>query len=162
MFSPHRPGLVNYSVPLDLTKYLRNETDYLPWHRVISSVTDLANMLEDDTNLYPQFQVMKQKKAISAWDHWIWQFRICNSNNIEVQMIFGVAELSVFTFCYCTLKKSAENCLVLISELPRFSIQGYALGGKKLCLIILIIHHHKPQCRHLLVKAVLHPIKKYV
>ncbi|NWH17545.1 AMPE aminopeptidase, partial [Grus americana] len=55
-FSLARPGLVNYSVPLDLTKYLRNETDYLPWHRVISSVTDLANMLEDDTNLYPQFQ----------------------------------------------------------------------------------------------------------
>ncbi|KFO15091.1 Glutamyl aminopeptidase, partial [Balearica regulorum gibbericeps] len=55
-FSLARPGLVNYSVPLGLTKYLRNETDYLPWHRVISSVTYLANMLEDDTNLYPQFQ----------------------------------------------------------------------------------------------------------
>ncbi|KAF1514260.1 Glutamyl aminopeptidase, partial [Eudyptula albosignata] len=55
-FSLARPGLVNYSVALELTKYLRNETDYLPWHRVISSVTYLANMLEDDTNLYPQFQ----------------------------------------------------------------------------------------------------------
>ncbi|NXE13206.1 AMPE aminopeptidase, partial [Lophotis ruficrista] len=55
-FSLARPGLVNYSVPLQLTKYLRNETDYLPWHRVISSVTYLANMLEDDTNLYPRFQ----------------------------------------------------------------------------------------------------------
>ncbi|NXI92152.1 AMPE aminopeptidase, partial [Psophia crepitans] len=55
-FSLARPGLVNYSVPLNLTKYLRNETDYLPWHRVISSVTYLANMLEDDTNLYPRFQ----------------------------------------------------------------------------------------------------------
>ncbi|NWH43076.1 AMPE aminopeptidase, partial [Fregata magnificens] len=55
-FSLARPGLVNYSVPLQLTKYLTNETDYLPWHRVISSVTYLANMLEDDTNLYPRFQ----------------------------------------------------------------------------------------------------------
>ncbi|NXS45985.1 AMPE aminopeptidase, partial [Balaeniceps rex] len=55
-FSLARPGLVNYSVPLELTKYLTNETDYLPWHRVISSVTYLANMLEDDTNLYPWFQ----------------------------------------------------------------------------------------------------------
>ncbi|NXV85861.1 AMPE aminopeptidase, partial [Calonectris borealis] len=55
-FSLARPGLVNYSVPLELTKYLTNETDYLPWHRVISSVTYLANMLEDDTNLYPRFQ----------------------------------------------------------------------------------------------------------
>ncbi|NXT55172.1 AMPE aminopeptidase, partial [Pluvianellus socialis] len=55
-FSLARPGLVNYSVPLQLTKYLTNETDYLPWHRVISSVTYLANMLEDDTYLYPLFQ----------------------------------------------------------------------------------------------------------
>uniref|UniRef100_A0A8B9MTU0 Aminopeptidase n=1 Tax=Accipiter nisus TaxID=211598 RepID=A0A8B9MTU0_9AVES len=55
-FSLARPGLVNYTVPLELTKYLTNETDYLPWHRVISSVTYLANMLEDDTNLYPRFQ----------------------------------------------------------------------------------------------------------
>ncbi|NXS90821.1 AMPE aminopeptidase, partial [Jacana jacana] len=55
-FSLARPGLVNYSVPLDLTKYLINETDYLPWHRVISSVTYLANMLEDDASLYSRFQ----------------------------------------------------------------------------------------------------------
>ncbi|NXN51536.1 AMPE aminopeptidase, partial [Rynchops niger] len=55
-FSLARPGLVNYSVPLELTKYLRNERDYLPWHRVISSVTYLANMFEDDKNLYPRFQ----------------------------------------------------------------------------------------------------------
>ncbi|KFP72501.1 Glutamyl aminopeptidase, partial [Acanthisitta chloris] len=55
-FSLARPGLVNYSVPLELTKYLRSETEYLPWHRVISAVTYLANMLEDDTNLYPLFQ----------------------------------------------------------------------------------------------------------
>ncbi|XP_009978824.1 PREDICTED: glutamyl aminopeptidase [Tauraco erythrolophus] len=55
-FSLARPGLVNYSVPLNLTKYLRNETDYLPWYRLISSVTYLSNMLQDETNLYPQFQ----------------------------------------------------------------------------------------------------------
>ncbi|XP_062492613.1 glutamyl aminopeptidase [Pezoporus occidentalis] len=56
VFSLARSGLVNYSVPLELTKYLINETDYLPWHRVISSVTYLTNMLGDDTNLYPRFQ----------------------------------------------------------------------------------------------------------
>ncbi|NXV78943.1 AMPE aminopeptidase, partial [Atlantisia rogersi] len=55
-FSLARSGLVDYTVPLDLTKYLKNESDYLPWHRLISSVTYLANMLEDDTDLYPQFQ----------------------------------------------------------------------------------------------------------
>ncbi|XP_027749159.1 glutamyl aminopeptidase isoform X1 [Empidonax traillii] len=55
-FSLARPGLVNYSVPLNLTKYLTNEREYLPWNRAISAVTYLANMLEDDTSLYPVFQ----------------------------------------------------------------------------------------------------------
>ncbi|XP_042727279.1 glutamyl aminopeptidase [Lagopus leucura] len=55
-FSLARAGLVNYSVPLELTKYLVNETDYLPWHRAISAVTYIADMLEDDTDLYLQFQ----------------------------------------------------------------------------------------------------------
>ncbi|NXJ09609.1 AMPE aminopeptidase, partial [Odontophorus gujanensis] len=55
-FSLARAGLLNYSVPLELTKYLINETDYLPWHRVISAVTYIADMLEDDTNLYLLFQ----------------------------------------------------------------------------------------------------------
>ncbi|NXE54489.1 AMPE aminopeptidase, partial [Casuarius casuarius] len=55
-FSLARAGLLNYSVPLELTKYLTIETDYLPWHRAISAVTYLADMLEDDTDLYLQFQ----------------------------------------------------------------------------------------------------------
>lgn len=150
---------MSYSVPLELTKYLTNEADYLPWHRVISSVTYIADMLEDATDLYPLFQVMKQK-YIPAWHYWIWQFSICNGNNIEVQVIFSVAELSGFTFCYCT-QKSAESCLVPISELPG-SIQVYVLEGKKLCLFILIIHHHKPQYSHLFLKAARHPLNKDV
>ncbi|NWU63672.1 AMPE aminopeptidase, partial [Pterocles burchelli] len=55
-FSLARPGLVNYSVPLELTKYLTNEADYLPWHRVITAVTYLSDMLQDDASLYPRFQ----------------------------------------------------------------------------------------------------------
>ncbi|NWI91791.1 AMPE aminopeptidase, partial [Pitta sordida] len=55
-FSLARPGLVHYSVPLNLTKYLRNEREYLPWNRAISAVTYLANMFEDDKNIYPIFQ----------------------------------------------------------------------------------------------------------
>lgn len=88
-------------------------------------------MLEDETDLYPKFQV--KQKYIPAGHYWIWQFRIRNGNNIEVQVIFNVAELSGFTCYYCT-QKSAESCLVPISEFPG-SIQVYVLGGKKWCLI---------------------------
>lgn len=65
-------------------------------------------MLEDDTDLYLLFQVMKQK-YIPAWDQWIWQLRIRNGNNIEVWLIFSVAELSVISFCYSTLKEMLKT-----------------------------------------------------
>ncbi|KYO24411.1 glutamyl aminopeptidase [Alligator mississippiensis] len=55
-FSLARADIVNYSVPLDLTKYLQNETEYLPWQRVIVAVTYLSDMLKDDKDLYPIFQ----------------------------------------------------------------------------------------------------------
>ncbi|KAM4672668.1 glutamyl aminopeptidase [Amazona ochrocephala] len=72
VFSLARSGLVNYSILLELTKYLINETDYLPWHRVISSVTYLINMLEDDTNLFPLFQEYFRQlvKPIVDQLHW--------------------------------------------------------------------------------------------
>ncbi|NWR66197.1 AMPE aminopeptidase, partial [Bucorvus abyssinicus] len=71
-FSLARSGLVNYSVPLQLTKYLTNETEYLPWHRVISSVTYLADMLEDDTNLYPRFQEYFRNLVKPIVDQLLW------------------------------------------------------------------------------------------
>ncbi|XP_064273284.1 glutamyl aminopeptidase [Passer domesticus] len=72
-FSLARPGLVNYFVPLELTKYLENETDYLPWNRAISAVTYLANMLEDDKNLYPLFQKYFRKLVKPTVDKLRWE-----------------------------------------------------------------------------------------
>uniref|UniRef100_A0A674IJQ5 Aminopeptidase n=1 Tax=Terrapene triunguis TaxID=2587831 RepID=A0A674IJQ5_9SAUR len=56
VFSLARAELLNYAVPLNLTKYLPNEEDYLPWHRVISAVSYLRDMLGDDIELYPRFK----------------------------------------------------------------------------------------------------------
>ncbi|XP_009903198.1 glutamyl aminopeptidase [Dryobates pubescens] len=71
-FSLARPDLVDYSIPLQLTRYLTKETDYLPWHRVISSVTYLANMLEDDQNIYPQFQKYFRQQVKPIVDQLLW------------------------------------------------------------------------------------------
>uniref|UniRef100_A0A8C3SSD0 Aminopeptidase n=1 Tax=Chelydra serpentina TaxID=8475 RepID=A0A8C3SSD0_CHESE len=57
VFSLARAELLNYTVPLNLTKYLQNEEDYLPWNRVISAVSYVRDMLGDDTELYPRFKV---------------------------------------------------------------------------------------------------------
>ncbi|NXY83991.1 AMPE aminopeptidase, partial [Alcedo cyanopectus] len=71
-FSLARAELVNYSVPLQLTRYLIYERDYLPWHRVISSVTYLANMLQDDTNLYARFQEYFRNQVKPIVNHLNW------------------------------------------------------------------------------------------
>ncbi|XP_014400200.1 PREDICTED: glutamyl aminopeptidase [Myotis brandtii] len=52
-FSFLRAQLLDYKVALNLTKYLKMEKDFLPWQRVISAVTYIISMFEDDKDLYP-------------------------------------------------------------------------------------------------------------
>nr|XP_006119336.1 glutamyl aminopeptidase [Pelodiscus sinensis] len=56
VFSLARAEFLDYSVSLNLTKYLQNEEDYLPWNGVITAVSYLREMLTDDTELYPKFK----------------------------------------------------------------------------------------------------------
>jgi hypothetical protein len=37
--------------------YLKSEEDFLPWERVISSVSYIISMFEDDRELYPMIEV---------------------------------------------------------------------------------------------------------
>ena len=53
-----RAQLLNYKEALNLTKYLKKEKEYLPWQRVISAVTYIISMFEDDKELYPVIEVM--------------------------------------------------------------------------------------------------------
>uniref|UniRef100_A0A2R8M6Z0 Aminopeptidase n=1 Tax=Callithrix jacchus TaxID=9483 RepID=A0A2R8M6Z0_CALJA len=55
-FALARAQLLDYKVPLNLTKYLRKEEDFLPWQRVISAVTYIISMFEDDKELYPMIE----------------------------------------------------------------------------------------------------------
>ncbi|XP_075056741.1 glutamyl aminopeptidase [Mixophyes fleayi] len=64
---------LDYNISLDVTKYLQNETEYLPWQRVNSALAYLNDMLEDDITIYPDFQeyLRKQVKQITnklGWD----------------------------------------------------------------------------------------------
>ncbi|XP_036887781.1 glutamyl aminopeptidase [Sturnira hondurensis] len=55
-FALARAQLLDYKVALNLTKYLRLEEDYLPWQRVISAITYVISMFEDDKELYPMIE----------------------------------------------------------------------------------------------------------
>lgn len=52
-FALARAQLLTYKEALNLTKYLKEEKEYLPWQRVISAVTYIISMFEDDKELYP-------------------------------------------------------------------------------------------------------------
>lgn len=53
-----RAQLLNYKEALNLTKYLKLEEEFLPWQRVISAVTYIISMFEDDKELYPMIEVI--------------------------------------------------------------------------------------------------------
>lgn len=57
-FSFLRAQLLDYKVALNLTTYLKVEEDFLPWQRVISAITYIISMFEDDKELYPVIEVI--------------------------------------------------------------------------------------------------------
>ncbi|KAF4019708.1 hypothetical protein G4228_011459 [Cervus hanglu yarkandensis] len=71
-FALARAQLLNYKEALNLTKYLKEEKEYLPWHRVISAVTYIISMFEDDKELYPVIEkyFRDQVKPIADFLGW--------------------------------------------------------------------------------------------
>ncbi|XP_075400037.1 glutamyl aminopeptidase [Tenrec ecaudatus] len=72
-FALARAQVFDYTVALNLTRYLPQELDFLPWQRVISAITYIISMLEDDKELYPiiegYFQGQVKPIATSlGWD----------------------------------------------------------------------------------------------
>ncbi|KAL7982033.1 hypothetical protein Chor_001090 [Crotalus horridus] len=55
-FALARAGLLKYADALNLTRYLQNETEYIPWQRAVVAVSYIGQMVEDDKALYPKFQ----------------------------------------------------------------------------------------------------------
>ncbi|XP_026553998.1 glutamyl aminopeptidase [Pseudonaja textilis] len=55
-FALARAGLLKYADALNLTKYLVDEKEYIPWQRAVVAVSYIGHMIEDDKTLYPKFQ----------------------------------------------------------------------------------------------------------
>ncbi|XP_029797794.1 glutamyl aminopeptidase [Suricata suricatta] len=62
-FALARAQLLDYTKALNLTKYLKMEEDFLPWQRVISAVTYIISMFEDDKELYPVIEEYFQSQV---------------------------------------------------------------------------------------------------
>nr|XP_033811401.1 glutamyl aminopeptidase [Geotrypetes seraphini] len=64
--------IVNYLVALNLTKYLTEEKDYLPWQRVASALSYITDMIQDDNDLYPKFQEYFRRQVKPITDSLGW------------------------------------------------------------------------------------------
>lgn len=60
LFCINRADIVDYGHAFNLTRYLANETEYIVWDRVSTSISYVRDMLADDPVLYPKFQVGSQ------------------------------------------------------------------------------------------------------
>ncbi|XP_072221917.1 glutamyl aminopeptidase [Leuresthes tenuis] len=56
IFALARADVIDYGNAFNLTKYLKNESDYIVWSRVSSSIAYVRNMLSNNVELYPKFQ----------------------------------------------------------------------------------------------------------
>ncbi|XP_067278034.1 glutamyl aminopeptidase [Pseudorasbora parva] len=56
VFAFGRADIVDYGNAFNLTRYLANETEYIVWDRVSTSISYVRDMLADDPVLYPKFQ----------------------------------------------------------------------------------------------------------
>lgn len=72
-FALARAQLLNYKTALNLTRYLDSEEDYLPWERVISSVSYIISMFEDDRELYPMIETYFQGRVKPIADSLGWE-----------------------------------------------------------------------------------------
>ncbi|XP_046691804.1 LOW QUALITY PROTEIN: glutamyl aminopeptidase [Silurus meridionalis] len=61
IFALARADIINYNSTFELLNYLGNETDYIVWDRVASSIAYVSKMLASDNALYSKFQKLFQR-----------------------------------------------------------------------------------------------------
>ncbi|XP_032753236.1 glutamyl aminopeptidase [Rattus rattus] len=72
-FALARAQLLDYQKALNLTRYLTSEEDFLPWERVISAVSYIISMFEDDRELYPLIETYFRSQVKPIADSLGWQ-----------------------------------------------------------------------------------------
>ena len=75
-FSLAESGHLDYSIPMSMIRYLKKETDYVPWSAAVSVLEAVADKLEG-TEAYPKFRQVKQQES-SSFDGVL-------SGNVEVK-----------------------------------------------------------------------------
>ncbi|CAL8271065.1 unnamed protein product [Merluccius merluccius] len=90
IFSLARADILDYGTAFNLTKYLVNETDYIVWDRLASSIAYVRDMLSD-TTLYPKFQVLFRALVFPISTKLGWQDQGTQTDRLLRETVLGIA-----------------------------------------------------------------------
>ncbi|XP_030248229.1 glutamyl aminopeptidase [Sparus aurata] len=90
VFALARANVIDYGNAFNLTKYLTNETDYIVWERVDSSITYVRDMLLGKA-LYPKFQQLFRDHVNSIATKLGWNDEGTQTERLLRETVLGIA-----------------------------------------------------------------------
>lgn len=112
-----RAGYINYSIPLDVTTYLKHETDYVPWKAALNSFSFIDSMLIRTAN-YELFRVRNWLKG-RGWG----QFYFINYDHFHSSCISLISWMA-FINKLDSLKVIMIPCCRFISDLKYYRLSA--------------------------------------
>ncbi|XP_071400081.1 glutamyl aminopeptidase [Centroberyx affinis] len=91
VFALGRADVVDYGNAFNLTKYLTNETDYIVWDRVSSSIAYVRTMLSDNDALYPKFQQLFREHVRAISTQLGWKDEGTQTERLLRETVLGIA-----------------------------------------------------------------------
>ncbi|XP_076022170.1 glutamyl aminopeptidase [Genypterus blacodes] len=91
IFALARADVVDYGNAFNLTKYLSNETDYIVWNRVASSIAYVRDMLSGKNELYPSFQKLFRDHVEQISAELGWQDEGTQTQRLLRETVLGIA-----------------------------------------------------------------------
>ncbi|RXM30224.1 Glutamyl aminopeptidase [Acipenser ruthenus] len=101
--------LLDYQHALNLTKYLTNETEYLVWQRVSSSISYVTDMLMNDDTLYNTFKTYFRDQVKPIADHLGWEDTGSHLDRLLRETVLGIA-------CQMDDQDALNNASALFNE----------------------------------------------
>lgn len=91
VFAFGRADIVNYGHAFNLTRYLVNETEYIVWDRVSTSISYVRDMLADDPVLYPKFQKLFREHVQKISRELGWKDEGTQTQRLLRETVLGIA-----------------------------------------------------------------------
>ncbi|KAM9341247.1 glutamyl aminopeptidase [Symphorus nematophorus] len=91
VFALARANIIDYGNAFNLTKYLTNETDYIVWDRVSSSIAYVRDMLSGNDALYPLFQKLFRDHVNSIATKLGWKDEGTQIERLLRETVLGIA-----------------------------------------------------------------------